>query len=128
MTSLHAAPDWSQASEYCGDQLKVGNWMLQLSGEPPQLELVTGCQLSKMADVVTATWNSNGSSPFATRSVCACARAVMNALKLRASRACSGAIDPESSTTNRMSAVAVLASWTRDDPGWMTHFPTGLKL
>jgi hypothetical protein len=83
---------------------------------------------SKTEEVVMAMWNSSGSSPFAVRAFCIVASAPMKAPKLSASRFCSENIEPESSTTNRMSAVETESSRMRADPGWMMHFPTGLKL
>ena len=52
----------------------------------------------------------------------------MKELKLSASFCCSPPIDPESSTTNSTSAVVMLESVTRSEPGWMRQWPTGLKL
>src|SRR5690349_17988140 len=86
------------------------------------------CHPSNTEDVVMAMWNSSGSRPLCLRSASVWASASMKDLKLAARLACSAAIDPESSTTNRMSAVERLDSWMRDAPGWMMHLPTGLKL
>ena len=93
-----------------------------------QVGLPAGFQPSNTDEVVMATWNSKASSWSAARSACSTFSASMKLPKFRARFACSEAIDPESSITNRMSAVPRLDSWMRAEPGWMTHLPTGLKL
>jgi len=77
---------------------------------------------------VTARWKSIGTWPLPTRSTFVWFRLSTNALKFWASFSCSPPIDPESSTTNNTSAVEMLESRTRSVPGWMTQWPTGLKL
>ena len=78
--------------------------------------------------VVMAMWKSMGSRPFWTRTWLVLLRLVTKAPKLCCSDLCSPPIDPESSTTKRMSAVEMSDSVTRSVPGWIRHWLTGLKL
>ena len=99
---------------------------------PPQLDWQvappeTG-RLRKTEVVVMAMWKSMGSRPFCTRAWLVVCRLVTKASKLVDSDCCSPPIEPESSTTKRMSAVEMSESVTRSVPGWIRHWLTGLKL
>jgi hypothetical protein len=76
---------------------------------------------------VTAMWKSIAESGRRTLRVRA-VRLSMNTEKFAASFACSAAMDPDSSTTNRMSADERSESVTRSLPGCTRQWPTGLKL
>ncbi len=93
----------------------------------PPTQAVAAGVASKMEEVVTAIWKSSGCRLRAARPTLMSTIRRMKSWKLAASPACFESIEPESSTTNRMSALEVFGSATRTDPGWRTQLPTGVN-
>ena len=110
-------PPWQQTNAPAAP-LQV---LLQV--EPP----VTG-RFRYWAVDVMAMWKSIGSRLLATRWRLASCSLARNVVKLSLRLCCSPAIEPESSTTKRTSAVERLESVYRFVPGWIRQWPTGLKL